>query len=128
MAAGCAFYATLALIPAISVLLSVYGLVFNPHSVEAQLDVLQGLVPPEALKLISLAVHGLVQHRSRRLTASLLIGAAIMLWSADNALAFMAFLGAAAILIVVPVITVGLIIDVRHQKRSAGPLPPGPRY
>jgi hypothetical protein len=52
--------------------------------------------------------------------------AAILLWRPDNGLAFMAFLGAAAVLIVVPVITVGLIIDVRHQKRPGGQLPPGP--
>jgi hypothetical protein len=52
--------------------------------------------------------------------------AALLLWRPDNGLAFIAFLGAAAILIVLPVITVGLIVDVRHQKRSGGQLPPGP--
>ena len=52
--------------------------------------------------------------------------AAIVLTNPDNMLAFMAALGAIATLIVVPVITVGLIIDVRHQKRSGGQLPPGP--
>ena len=52
--------------------------------------------------------------------------AAIVLANPDNMLAFMAALGAIAILILVPVITVGLIIDVRHQKRSGGQLPPGP--
>jgi hypothetical protein len=52
--------------------------------------------------------------------------AAIVLTNPDNMLAFMAALGAIAILIVVPVMTVGLIIDVRHQKRSGGQLPPGP--
>ena len=52
--------------------------------------------------------------------------AAIVLTNPDNMLAFMAALGAVAILIVVPVMTVGLIIDVRHQKRSGGQLPPGP--
>ena len=51
--------------------------------------------------------------------------AAVVVTSPDNMLAFMAALGAIAILIVVPVITVGLIIDVRHQKRSGGQLPPG---
>jgi hypothetical protein len=43
--------------------------------------------------------------------------AAIVLSRPDNPLAFIAFLGAAATLIVVPVITVGLVFDVRHQKR-----------
>ena len=52
--------------------------------------------------------------------------AAVLVTNPDNILAFMAALGAVATLIVVPVITVGLIIDVRHQKRSGGQLPPGP--
>jgi hypothetical protein len=43
--------------------------------------------------------------------------AAIVLTNPDNYLAFMAGLGAAATLIVAPVITVGLMFDVRHQKR-----------
>ena len=51
--------------------------------------------------------------------------AAILLTNPDNILAFMAALGAIATLILVPPITVGLIIDVRHQKRSGGQLPPG---
>ena len=42
---------------------------------------------------------------------------AIVLTNPDNYLAFMAGLGAAATLIVAPAITVGLMFDVRHQKR-----------
>jgi hypothetical protein len=43
--------------------------------------------------------------------------AAIVLSKPDSYLASIAFLGAAATLIVAPVITVGLMFDVRHQKR-----------
>jgi hypothetical protein len=43
--------------------------------------------------------------------------AAIVLTTIDNYLAFVAFLGAAVTLIVVPAITVGLMFDVRHQRR-----------
>jgi hypothetical protein len=52
--------------------------------------------------------------------------AAILLWQPDNGLAFMAFVLAAVTLLVAPVITVGLMVDVRHQKRTGGQLPPGP--
>jgi hypothetical protein len=48
--------------------------------------------------------------------------AAVLVTNPDNILAFMAALGAIATLIVVPILTVGLIIDVRHQKRSGGQL------
>jgi Domain of unknown function (DUF1707) len=46
--------------------------------------------------------------------------AAVLLSNPDNRLAFLVFLFAAASLIVAPVMTVGLIFDVRHQKRSGG--------
>jgi hypothetical protein len=49
--------------------------------------------------------------------------AAIVLSQPDNYLAFVAFLGAAATLIVAPAITVGLMFDVRQQKRSGRQLP-----
>ena len=58
--------------------------------------------------------------------AAAIVLAAVLLWHPDDTLAFLAFFGAAIVLIVVPAITVGLFIDVRHQKRSGGQLPPGP--
>jgi hypothetical protein len=44
----------------------------------------------------------------------------ILLWQPDNGLAFMTFIVAAVTLLVTPIVTVGLIFDVRHQKRSGG--------
>jgi hypothetical protein len=49
---------------------------------------------------------------------------ALLLSQPDNALAFMTALTAAAIVIVGSPITVGLMFDARHQKRSGGQLPP----
>jgi Domain of unknown function (DUF1707) len=46
--------------------------------------------------------------------------AAVLLTNPDNELAFIAFLAAAATLLVAPVTTLGLIFDARHQKRSVG--------
>jgi len=82
VAAGCAFYATLALFPAITMLLSLYGLMFNPWSVEGQLDLLQGLLPPEAYTLIARRVHALVLYRHRMLGLGLGVGAVVTFWSA----------------------------------------------
>lgn len=48
------------------------------------------------------------------------VAAVILLWRPDNALAFMTFIVAAVTLLVAPIVTVGLIFDVRHQKRSGG--------
>jgi hypothetical protein len=48
----------------------------------------------------------------------------ILVLQPENGLAFLAFIVAAVALIVTPVITVGLIVDVQHQKRSGRQLPP----
>jgi len=50
--------------------------------------------------------------------------AAILLTSPDNGLAFMAFILAAVTLLVAPIVTVGMMVDVRRQKRSGGPRSP----
>ena len=81
VAAGCAFYATLALFPAISMLVSLYGLAFDPQTVEPQLQVLRSLLPPAAFLLISDRVHTLVTAPGSALTLHLLISVAITLWS-----------------------------------------------
>ena len=81
VAAGCAFYATLALFPAISMLVSIYGLAFDPQTVEPQLQVLRSLLPPAAFLLISDRVHTLVSQPGSALTLHLLISTGITLWS-----------------------------------------------
>jgi len=81
VAAGCAFYATLALFPAITMLISIYGLVFDPVTVEPQLQVLQDLLPPSAYQLISDRVHMVVTKPPGALTLGLLISVAVTLWS-----------------------------------------------
>jgi hypothetical protein len=48
--------------------------------------------------------------------------AALLLWQPDNMLAFLTALSAAATVLLAPPITVGLMIDARHQKRSGGQL------
>ena len=69
--------------------------------------------------------------RDARICASMSIAAAsvvaaVLLWQPDNALAFLAFIIAAITVLIVPIVTVGVMVDVRHQKKSGGPLPPGP--
>jgi Domain of unknown function (DUF1707) len=51
---------------------------------------------------------------------------AVLLTNLDNGGAFLAFIVAAVTLLVAPIVTAGVLIDVRHQKRSGGPLPPLP--
>jgi membrane protein len=82
LAAGCAFWATLALFPAISTLVSLYGLVFDPVTVEPQLQQLRPLLPPAAFTLIEQRVQTLVSRGSTTLGVSLLVSTALAFWSA----------------------------------------------
>ena len=82
-AAGCAFYATLALFPAISMLTSIYGLLFNPVDAEQQLIVLSGLVPPQGYELIADRMHQLVSQPNNMLSASLIISFVLTFWSSS---------------------------------------------
>ncbi len=81
-AAGCAFYATLALFPAISMLVSIYGLAFDPATVGPQMAVLRDLLPPSAFQLIADRVQMLVSKPAGTLTFSLAISIMVALWSA----------------------------------------------
>jgi len=81
-AAGSAFYATLALFPAISMLISVYGLAFDVQSVEQQLHLLRDLLPAPAFTLIDERVHVLVSQPSGTLSIGLLVSFLLTFWSA----------------------------------------------
>jgi len=84
IAASCAFYATLALFPGISMLVSLYGLIFDPVTVVPQLNLLRDVLPPEAFVLIDRQVHALVTQPRMDLKLNVLITAAFTLWSAST--------------------------------------------
>ena len=84
-AAGCAFYATLSLFPAISMLISVYGLLFDPASVVPQLAVLRHLLPTPAYVLIEDRVMQLVAQPRGHLTIGLGIAFLVSFWSSASA-------------------------------------------
>jgi membrane protein len=83
-AAGCAFYATLALFPAISMLISVCGLVLDPVTAEQQLKTLSGLLPSPAFALIADRVHQLVQQGDGSLSVHLLVSFLLTFWSSST--------------------------------------------
>jgi membrane protein len=84
VAAGCAFWATLALFPAISMLISLYGLVFDPRTVEPQLETIRDFLPPAAYTLIDTRVHGLVASGSGTLGVSLAISVLLAFWTSST--------------------------------------------
>lgn len=80
-AAGCAFYATLALFPSITMLISLYGLAYDPDTVQPQLHYLRHFMPPAAFALISERIQSLVSQPARGLGISFVVSLALSLWS-----------------------------------------------
>lgn len=84
VSAGCAFYAMLALFPAISLCITFYGFWFDRTTIEPQLDVLRRLLPEDSYELIAQRVHELVANSPTAPGLGALIGGGIALWSASS--------------------------------------------
>lgn len=84
IAAGCAFYALLALFPAITALLSIYGLVVDPGTVERQLGAIAGVVPQEAFTLIQNQAHQVASGGRTALGWSAALAIVLALYSASS--------------------------------------------
>ncbi len=82
VAAGCAFYATLALFPALSMVIALYGLVFDPQTVVPHLALLRDVLPGGAYDLVADRVQALVRQPPANLTFGLLVSFAVTLFSA----------------------------------------------
>ena len=61
LAGGAAFQTLLTLFPALTAIVSVYGLVADPNVVEQQIMTMKGILPPEAVTLIATWLQALVQ-------------------------------------------------------------------
>lgn len=84
LSAGVAFYALLALVPALIALVSIYGLVANPTGVESQVGDLLGAAPREVRDLIESQLQSIVEGSSRGVGLATVGGIAIALWSASS--------------------------------------------
>ena len=84
-AAAVTFYALLSLVPAITALVSLYGLVSDPSTIAKQLDLLSGVIPSGGMEIIGEQVKRLTQSPSSGLGVGLVIGLATALWSANAA-------------------------------------------
>lgn len=83
VSAGCAFYALFALFPALSLVISFYGLWFDLDTIEPQLALLQRVMPPDVMDLIAQRVRQLVTAPRGQLGFSAAISLGIALWSAS---------------------------------------------
>jgi membrane protein len=84
LAAGVAFYMLLALFPALTALIALYGLFFDAPDIARQLHGLEGLVPSDALTLIDEQLREVDATRSGTLGLGLVGGLLLALWSATK--------------------------------------------
>lgn len=80
-AAGCAFYAMLALFPALTLLVTLYGAALDPATVEPQLATLSKLLPEEAYALIADRLTELASAPRPTLGVTAGLSLAIATWS-----------------------------------------------
>jgi membrane protein len=83
IAGGVVFYALLATVPAITALVSVYGIFTKASSLGAQLSFLADVMPATAYQLISDQVVRIAGNNDGKLTFAFILGLGIALWSAN---------------------------------------------
>ena len=83
LAAGVAFFAFLAIFPALIAIVSIYGLFADPATITEQLKSLTEALPPDARKVIIDQVTALAARRTA-LGIGLIISIVIALWSASG--------------------------------------------
>jgi membrane protein len=85
IAAGAAFYALLAIPSAITALVSLYGLAFDPADIARQVQATAGVLPDAAIKLLSEQLETLSSHPRSTLGVGFLVSLTLALWSARSA-------------------------------------------
>ena len=82
VAAGVAFYAFLALFPAIIAAVLLYGLVATPEQITSQIDQLGSTIPAPAKTLLQEQMTSLVATNQQALGIGLIVALLVALWSA----------------------------------------------
>ncbi|OZA00329.1 MAG: hypothetical protein B7X99_04580, partial [Rhizobiales bacterium 17-65-6] len=85
LAAGVAFYGLLAVFPAISALISLYGLVLDPTGLQQQLDAASWFLPSGAIEVMRDQALRIISKGAPTLGFSFLLSLGIALWSANAA-------------------------------------------
>jgi membrane protein len=83
VAAGCAFYAFFGIFPALSALISLYGLTADPSTVEQQFNILASVLPAQAYDIIIEQIRRIAESSGQALGWNLVLSLGLALWSAN---------------------------------------------
>jgi membrane protein len=87
VAAGVAFYAFLAFVPALIAFISIYGLVADPSDVTRQVEDVASALPAEVQDFIVFQLTSIAEANTAGVSITLLIAVALALWSASGGMA-----------------------------------------
>jgi membrane protein len=83
VAAGVVFYGLLAVFPAVTALVSLYGLFASPSAISEQLSLLAGILPQGAVDILREQIGRLTAGSGAKLGFGFIFGLAVALWSAN---------------------------------------------
>ena len=83
VAAGCAFFALFAIFPALSALISLYGLTADPATVEQQFRMFGSVLPAQAYDVVIEQIHRISAASGGTLGWGLALSLGLALWSAN---------------------------------------------
>jgi membrane protein len=84
VAGGVVFFGVLALFPALTALVSLYGLIADPFKIDAQLSAVSGILPGGAMDILHEQIKRLTTARGAGLSIGVVFGILIALWSANS--------------------------------------------
>ncbi|OXT00248.1 hypothetical protein B7H23_08760 [Notoacmeibacter marinus] len=84
VAGGGTFYVLLALVPSLSVLISTYGLLFDPASLADHLTIMSRFMPAAAIDLIRDQLQRLTTQDEATLSFAFLLSLGLAVWSANS--------------------------------------------
>jgi membrane protein len=84
---GVAFFALLAVFPAIATIVSLYGLFADVSTIRGHLSLLAGILPGGVLELIGGQIGLIVTQNSDTLGVAFIVGFGVALWSANSGVA-----------------------------------------
>ncbi|MDA9447386.1 MULTISPECIES: YihY/virulence factor BrkB family protein [Bradyrhizobium] len=82
-AGGVVFFGLLAIFPAVTALVSSYGLFADPKTISANLQTLATMLPEGSFQIVEEQVARVVSHGSTTLGATFLFGLVLAIWSAN---------------------------------------------
>ena len=81
IAAGVAFFGMFGIFPGIAAVIAIFGLVADPVVIAQQLTLMEGIIPPDAYRLLSLQINRLIMAPSDALGWATIVSITLALWS-----------------------------------------------